>query len=70
MLHFARLRLGDPSAAQKLAKGAARVTVKAAWPWPVIDVLAGKRAALDVLAEAKAAAAGQECEASIYLGEW
>ena len=70
MIYFARLRLGDTSAAQKLTKGASRVTDKAAWPWPVIEVLEGKRAAAEVLATAKAASADQECAASFYLGEW
>jgi len=70
MLYFARLRLGDASAAQKLSKGSARVVDKAAWPWAVIDVLGGKQAATDALAAARAAGSGQECEANFYLGEW
>ena len=61
-----RTRLGEDGAAE-LAANAARLT-STEWPYPILELLLGKRSPEDTLAAA--ATANERCEAGFYVGEW
>ena len=61
-----RARLGEDGAAE-LAANAARLA-PTEWPYPIIELLLGKRSPEDTLAAA--GTANERCEASFYVGEW
>ena len=65
-LHLARQRDGQNGAAE-LQTNAARLK-PSDWPYPVIELLLGKRTPDELLAAA--ANDDQRCEAQFYGGEW
>jgi lipoprotein NlpI len=66
-LYLARTRVGDGNAIAELEANAAKLK-QAEWPYPVVELLLGRRTPESVMGAAKSAS--ERCEAQFYAGHW
>jgi tetratricopeptide (TPR) repeat protein len=66
-LYLARARAGDRDATSRM-RANARGLKSTDWPFPVTELLVGKRTPQQTLSSAKSPA--EQCEAQFYIGEW
>lgn len=66
-LYLARARAGDRDATSRM-RANARGLKAADWPFPVTELLLGRRTPQQTLSSAKTPA--ERCEAQFYIGEW